>query len=63
MSCKYKYFIKSDPKKEQVGVVEAISSQEARVKAAGRKKIDVDAFSNLFEIEKLQYGERDKWKR
>ena len=53
MSCKYKYFIKSDPKKEQVGVVEAISPQEARAKAAGRKKIDVDAFSNLFEIEKL----------
>ena len=63
MSYKYKYFIKSDPKKEQVGVVEAFTPQEAKAKAAGRKKIDVDSFSNLFEIEKLQYGERDERKK
>jgi hypothetical protein len=53
MSCKYKYFIKSDPKKEQVGVVNAVNIQEAKKIAAGRKKINVESFNNLFDVEKL----------
>jgi|TARA_R100001443_G_scaffold57625_1_gene68306 hypothetical protein len=53
MSYKYKYFIKKDPKKEQVGIVKAINIQEAKKTAAGRKKINVESFNNLFDVEKL----------
>lgn len=53
MSCKYKYFIKSDPKKEAVGIVIAKNLIEAIKLAASKKKIDLISFGNIFEVQKL----------
>tara|TARA_B100000927_G_C16421190_1_gene451440 strand:+ start:680 stop:841 length:162 start_codon:yes stop_codon:yes gene_type:complete len=53
MSCKYKYFIKNDPNKETVGIVEAKSNSDAEIIAAKRKKIKLESFTSLFSVEKI----------
>ena len=53
---KYKYYYKSDSKKETVGVVKAISLNNAVDKAATKKLLGVLEFSSLFNVEEIDEG-------
>ena len=47
----YKYFFKSDSKKEAVGKIKAPTKNKAIQKAAARKKLNLEHFLELFNIE------------
>jgi len=50
---KYKYYNKTNKKKETVGVVEAKNKELAITKAAINKRLPVNKFTMLFDIEKI----------
>jgi len=47
----YKYFFKSDNKKEAVGKINADGLYEAMKKAAVQKRLSLDHFIELFNVE------------
>jgi hypothetical protein len=47
----YKYFFKSDSKKEAVGKINAGGLYEAMKKAASKKRLSLDHFMELFNVE------------
>lgn len=49
----YKYFFKSDSKKEAVGKIKAEGLYEATKKAAAKKKLSLVSFMELFNVELL----------
>ncbi len=51
---KYKYFFKSDPNKEAIGVVKAKNETQAFLKAAKKKQLPIDNFQELFLIEETE---------
>ena len=51
---KYKYFHKSDPKKEQIGTVKAKNDDFAIAKAAAKKLLPIIAFSRIFNVEEIK---------
>ena len=51
---KFKYYIKGDKNKEQVGVVTARSYYVALTKASNKKNLSLTEFNYLFEIEELK---------
>ena len=52
---KYKYFSKTNKKKEPCGVVEAKNKELAVTKASIMKRLPVNKFTTLFEIEEIKY--------
>ena len=50
---KYKYYYKSDSKKETVGVVKATSIDEAISKSIIKKQLDPIYFEKLFNVEEI----------
>jgi hypothetical protein len=50
----YKYFLKTDKKKETVGTVSAPSSEIAYEMAAQLKRLALQDFIEIFKIEKLK---------
>tara|TARA_Y100001978_G_C23494215_1_gene337801 strand:+ start:435 stop:593 length:159 start_codon:yes stop_codon:yes gene_type:complete len=50
---KYKYFFKSDSSKEAIGKIKADGLYEAIKKAASKKKLSLEHFTELFNVEKL----------
>ena len=50
----YKYFHKSDPKKEAIGKVKANSPDGARAKASEKKKLRFFEFTKLFGVEEIE---------
>ena len=53
---KYKYYSRADRQKETVGVVKAISLNNAIDKAAAKKRLGVLEFSSLFNVEEIDEG-------
>ena len=51
---KFKYYIKGDKNKEQVGVVNAGSHYVALTKASNKKHLSLTEFNSLFEIEEIK---------
>ncbi len=51
---KFKYYIKGDKNKEQVGVITAGSYYVALTKASNKKNLSLTEFNYLFEIEELK---------
>ena len=51
---KYKYFFASDLKKEQVGQVKAKNLKEAYFKASNKKRLKLEHFKQLFDIEEIK---------
>ena len=51
---KYKYFFKSDLKRESIGVVKSKTENEAYLKAANKKKLSLPHFISLFAIEEIK---------
>ena len=51
---KYKYYQKTDKKKESVGTVKAYGLEDAIKKAAIKKHLKMDIFKKLFNIEKIK---------
>tara|TARA_B100000575_G_C22826258_1_gene485502 strand:- start:42 stop:200 length:159 start_codon:yes stop_codon:yes gene_type:complete len=49
----YKYFFRSDASKEAIGKIKAPGLYEAIKKAAGKKKLSLIHFSELFDVEKI----------
>ena len=49
----YKYFFKSDSNKEAVGKIKAEGLYEATKKAASKKKLSLQHFMELFNVELL----------
>tara|TARA_R110002012_G_scaffold200206_1_gene369182 strand:+ start:146 stop:331 length:186 start_codon:yes stop_codon:yes gene_type:complete len=60
MMDKYKYYQKSDKKKESVGTVKAYGLEDAVRKAAIKKHLKMDTFKKLFNIEKMKYEGKNK---
>jgi len=50
----YKYFSSSDLKKEQVGKVKAKNLKEAYIKASKKKRLPLESFRQLFNIEEIE---------
>ena len=50
---KYKYYSRSDRQKETVGIVKAISLNNAIDKAAAKKRLGVLEFISLFNVEEI----------
>lgn len=50
----YKYFSASDLKKEQVGKVKAKNLKEAYIKASKKKRLPIESFRQLFNIEEIK---------
>ena len=50
---RYKYFFKSDSKKEAIGIVKADELYEAIKKASAKKKLNLNEFIDLFNVELL----------
>ena len=51
---KYKYFIASDLNKEQIGKVKAKNIEEAYHKACRKKRLPIEIFKKLFDIEEIK---------
>jgi len=51
---KYKYFFASDLNKEQIGKVKAKNLEEAYLKASYKKKLELNHFKQLFDIEEVK---------
>tara|TARA_R100001594_G_C3859531_1_gene220554 strand:- start:350 stop:517 length:168 start_codon:yes stop_codon:yes gene_type:complete len=54
MMDKYKYYQKTDKKKESVGTVKAYGLEDAIRKASIKKHLKTDTFKRLFNIEKIK---------
>lgn len=54
---KYKYYYKSDSKKETVGIVEAITILEAHNKAMEKKQLSFLEFDKIFNVEEIDERE------
>jgi hypothetical protein len=52
----YKYFVKTDKKKEIVGTVSAPSLEVAYENAAKVKQLPLKDFIKIFKVEKLKHG-------
>lgn len=52
---KYKYFFISDSSKEAIGKVKALSEDRAIKKASQKKRLSVNHFLKLFNIEEIDY--------
>ncbi len=50
----YKYFFATDLNKEQVGKVKAKTLEEAYLKASYKKRLQLERFKQLFDIEELK---------
>jgi hypothetical protein len=50
----YKYFFASDLKKEQIGKVKAKNLEEAYLKASHKKRLQLEHFKQLFDIEEIK---------
>jgi hypothetical protein len=50
----YKYISSSDLKKEQVGKVKAKNLKEAYIKASKKKRLPLESFRQLFNIEEIE---------
>ena len=50
----YKYFFASDLKKEQIGKVKAKNLKEAYIKASYKKRLQLENFKQLFDVEKIK---------
>ena len=50
----YKYFSSSDLKKEQVGKVKAKNLKEAYIKVSKKKRLPIESFRQLFNIEEIE---------
>ena len=53
---KYKYYYKTDSKKEAVGTVKATSIDEAISKALRKKQLGFLEFDKLFNVEEIDEG-------
>lgn len=53
---KYKYYYKTDSKKEAVGTVKAESIDEAISKSIKKKQLDPIYFDKLFNVEEIDEG-------
>ena len=53
MMDKYKYYQKTDKKKESVGTVKAYGLEDAVRKASTKKHLKTNIFKRLFNIEKI----------
>ena len=51
MKRKFKFYSRSDKKQETVGIIEARNYNEAVVMAAEMKKLTIDSFIEIFEIQ------------
>jgi hypothetical protein len=51
---KYKYFFKSDPNKEAIGVLKAKNEKQAYLKAAKKKQLPLVDFINIFGIKEIE---------
>ena len=51
---KYKYFFKSDLKREPVGVVKAKDENRSYLKAASKKQLSLSHFVSLFGVEEIK---------
>lgn len=51
---KYKYYYKNDDFKEAAGVIEAYNTHEAVIIASEKKKLSIDDFLSIFNVEKLK---------
>ena len=49
----WKYFSKSDSKKETIQILKALNKKEAYIAASRIKGLDLPSFKKLFKIEKL----------
>ncbi len=47
----YKYYSQSDTKKESIGKVKALDLERAIKKAAAKKRLSIESFLELFNIE------------
>ena len=52
----YKYYVKTDKRKETVGTVSAPSLPVAYENAAKLKQLPIEAFVKIFKVEKLEHG-------
>ena len=52
---KYKYFFKSDAKKESIGVVKAKNPTQALTRAAKKKQLLMEDFLEIFFIEEIKW--------
>lgn len=50
---KYKYFSINDNSKEAIGKVEASNKRKASFKAASKKKMSIEQFLSLFNLEEI----------
>ena len=50
---RYKYYFKSDSLKESIGKVYASNIESAIIKASNKKKLSIEHFNELFNVEKL----------
>ena len=50
---RYKYFFKSDSQKEAIGIIKADALYDAFKKAAAKKKLNLNEFMDLFNVELL----------
>ena len=50
----YKYFFASDLKKEPIGRVKAKNIEEAYIKASSKKRLQLEYFKKLFDIEEIK---------
>lgn len=49
----YKYFFISDNKKEAIGKVSASNKKKAIEKSAGKKRLTIEQFLGLFNVEEI----------
>ena len=57
MMDKYKYYQKSDKKRESVGTVKAYGLEDAIKKASIKKHLKIEAFKKIFNVEKISKWE------
>ena len=50
---KYKYFCISDTKREAIGKVYASNRRKALEKSAGKKRLNINEFLEIFKVEKI----------
>lgn len=50
----YKYYFISDSKKEPIGKVKAYTKHKAIQKSAARKRLSVEHFLELFNVEEIE---------
>ena len=50
----YKYYLINDPEKEQIGKVKAYTKHKAIQKSAAKKRLSVEHFLELFNVEEIK---------